>query len=292
MKNIFLLLRPQQWLKNVFVFLPLFFGGQLLNIELLLQCIVAFFAFSFAASAIYCLNDIYDIQLDKLHPTKCLRPLASGAISKSAAFAIMALCIAISITLIFLFSGAVRLSLIALVAFYICMNVAYCLGLKQIAIVDVIIISMGFVLRILAGGMAVGVPPSEWLVIMTFLLALFLAFAKRRDDVVIFQNTGVALRKHTARYNLDFLNQVMTIISTITIMAYIMYTLSPAVIERFGSKYLYVTAIFVLTGIIRYLQITIVDLKSGSPTKILIRDRFLHACILGWIISFLFIIYV
>lgn len=204
----------------------------------------------------------------------------------------MALCIAISITLIFLFSGAVRLSLIALVAFYICMNVAYCLGLKQIAIVDVIIISMGFVLRILAGGMAVGVPPSEWLVIMTFLLALFLAFAKRRDDVVIFQNTGVALRKHTARYNLDFLNQVMTIISTITIMAYIMYTLSPAVIERFGSKYLYVTAIFVLTGIIRYLQITIVDLKSGSPTKILIRDRFLHACILGWIISFLFIIYV
>lgn len=292
MKNILQILRPQQWLKNAFVFLPLFFGGQLLNLDLLLQCVVAFFAFSFAASAIYCLNDVYDVELDKLHPKKSLRPLAAGKISKIAVYVLMSVCIVFSMLLLFVFAGSVRFVLMALVGFYFCMNVAYCVGLKQIAIIDVLIISLGFVLRIFVGGVATGIELSEWIVIMTFLLALFLAFAKRRDDVVIYENTGVALRKHTVRYNLDFLNQVMTIISTITILAYIMYTLSPAVIERFGSKYVYVTAIFVLTGIIRYLQITIVDLKSGSPTKVLLRDRFLQACIVGWVASFLIIIYV
>lgn len=291
MKYIFQILRPQQWIKNTFVFLPLFFGGQLLNIDLLLQCVVVFFAFSFAASAIYCLNDVYDVELDKLHATKRLRPLAAGKISKTAVFVLMCVCIVLSMLVLLLFAGSVRFVLMALVGFYLCMNVAYCIRLKQIAIIDVLIISLGFVLRVLVGGEAIGLEPSEWIVIMTFLLALFLAFAKRRDDVVIYESTGVALRKHTVRYNLDFLNQVMTIISTIIILAYIMYTLSPAVIERFGSKYVYVTALFVLTGIIRYLQITIVDLKSGSPTKVLVRDRFLQACIAGWVLSFLIIIY-
>ncbi|MCL2327925.1 MAG: decaprenyl-phosphate phosphoribosyltransferase [Bacteroidetes bacterium] len=292
MKNILKILRPQQWLKNGFVFLPLFFGGQLLHFDLLLQCVVAFFAFSFAASAIYCLNDICDVEMDKLHPEKSKRPIASGAISKQMAHALMVACVAVSMLLLFIFSGLARFELMAIIGFYFCMNVAYCLRLKHIAIIDVLIIATGFVLRICVGGVATGIELSEWIIIMTFLLALFLAFAKRRDDVVLYESTGVAPRTHTNRYNLDFLNQVMTIISTITILAYIMYTLSPTVIERFGSKHVYVTAIFVLTGIIRYLQITIVDLKSGSPTKVLIRDRFLQACIMGWVASFLFIIYV
>jgi len=120
---------------------------------------------------------------------------------------------------------------------------------------------------------------------------LFLAFAKRRDDVVLYQNTGVSPRKNTNRYNLDFMNQVMTVVSTVTIIAYIMYTLSPDVIERFHSRNIYITAIFVLAGIIRYLQITIVDLKSGNPTTILLKDRFIQLCIAGWIVSFLIIIY-
>ena len=286
------ILRPHQWLKNIFVFLPLFFGGQLLNLDLLLQCFVAFFAFSFVASAIYCLNDIYDVEIDKLHPEKCKRPLASGAISKQMVYVLMAVCVAISLTLLFVCAGAARFELMGIICFYFCMNVAYCFKLKQIAILDVLIIAVGFVLRIWVGGIATGIELSEWIIIMTFLLALFLGFAKRRDDVVLYESTGVAPRVHTNRYNLDFLNQVMTIISTITIVAYIMYTLSPAVIERLGSRYVYVTAVFVLTGIIRYLQITIVDLKSGNPTKVLIRDRFLQACIVGWVASFLFIIYV
>jgi 4-hydroxybenzoate polyprenyltransferase len=292
MKPIFQILRPQQWLKNTFVFLPLFFDGQLLNVALLLQCVVAFFAFSFVASAVYCLNDICDIEADKLHPTKSKRPLASGSISKRMAYMLIAMCVAVALVLLFFGAGEARFTLIGLIGFYCVFNVAYCVRLKQVAIVDVLIIATGFVLRIVVGGVATGIMLSEWIIIMTFLLALFLAFAKRRDDVVLYESTGIAPRKHTNRYNLDFLNQVMTIISTTTIVAYIMYTLSPAVIERFGSRYVYITVVFVLAGIIRYLQITIVDLKSGSPTKVLIHDRFLHACIVGWIVSFLFIIYV
>ncbi|MDR2963301.1 MAG: decaprenyl-phosphate phosphoribosyltransferase [Bacteroidales bacterium] len=290
--NIIQILRPQQWLKNAFVFLPLFFSGQLLHVELLWQCIVAFFAFSFVASAIYCLNDICDVEMDKLHPEKSHRPIASGAVSKHMAYLLMIACVTISITLLFAFSGTAKFALMALIGFYFGMNVAYCLKIKHIAIVDVLVIAIGFVLRVVVGGVATGIELSEWIVIMTFLLALFLAFAKRRDDVVLYESTGVSLRANTARYNLDFLNQVMTIISTITIVAYIMYTLSPAVIARFGSKYVYGTAIFVLIGIIRYLQLTIVDSKSGNPTKVLIRDRFLQCCIAGWILSFLLIIYV
>ncbi len=291
-KGLLKILRPQQWLKNGFVFLPLFFSGQLLNVDLLLQGGGAFFAFSFVASAIYCLNDICDVEMDKLHPEKSKRPIASGAISKNMAYMLMSLCVVVAMSLCFFCAGTVYFELMAIVGFYFCLNIAYCLRLKQIAILDVLIIAIGFVLRVFVGGVATGIELSEWIVIMTFLLALFLAFAKRRDDVVLYESTGVAPRAHTNRYNLDFLNQVMTIISTITIVAYIMYTLSPAVIERFDSKYVYVTAVFVLTGIIRYLQITIVDLKSGNPTKVLVRDRFLQTCIVGWMVSFLFIIYV
>jgi len=181
--------------------------------------------------------------------------------------------------------------LMGLISFYYVMNIAYCVRLKQYAIIDVIIVSLGFVLRIWVGGVAAGISLSEWVIIMTFLLALFLAFAKRRDDVILYENTGVSQRKNTNRYSLDFMNQVITVIAATTIVSYIMYTLSREVVERFGSRYIYFTAIFVLMGIIRYLQITIVDSKSGSPTKVLLRDRFIQCCIVGWIGLFIVIIY-
>jgi 4-hydroxybenzoate polyprenyltransferase len=285
------LLRPEQWVKNLFVFLPLFFDGKLLNVSLLLQCIVAFFAFSFAASSIYCFNDIYDVEADRQHPEKCKRPIASGKISITTAYAVMAVCLAMSFVTLFLFGGTERFLLMGLIAVYYVMNIIYCIKLKHYAIVDVIVISIGFVLRILMGGTATGIWLSEWIVIMTFLLALFLAFAKRRDDVILYQNTGVSPRKNTNRYNLEFMNQVMTVVSTVTIIAYIMYTLSPGVMARFNCRHIYITAVFVLAGIIRYLQITIVDLNSGNPTIILMKDRFIQFCIAGWIVSFLIIIY-
>jgi len=275
----------------MFIFLPVFFGGQLLNISVLLSCTIAFIAFSLAASSIYCFNDILDIEIDKSHPTKCKRPIASGKISLRTAYVIMAVCLLMSLGILFFFGGNAYHTIIMLVLFYYIMNLAYCVKLKQYAIIDVVIISVGFVLRVFVGGVATGITCSEWIIIMTFLLALFLAFAKRRDDVVLYMNTGVTHRKNTDQYNLEFMNQVITVVATITIVAYIIYTTQPDVVERFNSKYVYLTTIFVLMGIIRYLQITIVNVKSGSPTKILLYDRFIQFCIVGWIGMFFIIIY-
>ena len=160
-----------------------------------------------------------------------------------------------------------------------------------IAIVDIFIIAAGYILRIFAGGMATGVFLSHWMVLMTFLLALFLAFAKRRDDVLMFEATKTKTRNSIARYNISFMNQVISMIASITMVCYIMYTVSPEIISRFDSSSLYVTSIFVLAGIIRYLQITMVDVKSGSPTKVLLEDRFIQASLVGWFITFVIIIY-
>lgn len=290
-KSIIKQLRPEQWFKNIFVFLPLFFSGQLLNINMLYVCIISFFAFSFAASSIYCFNDIVDVEADRKHPRKSKRPIASGAVSISAAYAMAAVCLLISLSLLFFFGGEAKYTLIGLILFYYVMNIAYCFYLKRIAIVDVMIIAIGFVIRVLVGGAATGIVLSEWIIIMTFLLALFLAFAKRRDDVVIYDSTGVAMRKNTSRYNVEFMNQILSIVAAVTIIAYIMYTVSPEVIARFNSRYVYLTSLFVLAGIIRYLQIVTVESNAGSPTRVLFRDRFIQFCILGWIVSFFIIIY-
>ena len=292
-KNIVLLLRPQQWVKNGFVFLPLFFNGQLFDADALLSTFMAFVAFCFAAAGIYCMNDIVDAEADRRHPKKCSRPIASGAISTALGWALAAICLATSFVSAF-FVGDSWTNVAIVIGMYFVMNIAYCLRLKQIAIVDVFIISIGFVLRIFVGGFATGIFISHWIVLMTFLLALFLALAKRRDDVAIYEQTGVLPRKNVAAYNLDFMNQAIGIVAAITMVCYIMYTVSPDVVARFegGGKYLYLTSIFVLAGIIRYLQITIVNLSSGSPTKVLIHNRFLQICLACWIVSFLIIIYI
>ncbi|MBS7411272.1 MAG: decaprenyl-phosphate phosphoribosyltransferase [Muribaculaceae bacterium] len=292
-KNIVLLLRPQQWVKNGFVFLPLFFNGQLFDADALLSTFMAFVAFCFAAAGIYCMNDIVDAEADRRHPKKCSRPIASGAISTALGWALAAICLATSFVSAFIV-GDSWTNVAIVIGIYFVMNIAYCLRLKQIAIVDVFIISIGFVLRIFVGGFATGIFISHWIVLMTFLLALFLALAKRRDDVAIYEQTGVLPRKNVAAYNLDFMNQAIGIVAAITMVCYIMYTVSPDVVARFegGGKYLYLTSIFVLAGIIRYLQITIVNLSSGSPTKVLIHNRFLQICLACWIVSFLIIIYI
>ncbi|GHV34999.1 decaprenyl-phosphate phosphoribosyltransferase [Bacteroidia bacterium] len=252
---------------------------------------LAFIAFSLAASSVYCFNDILDIETDKLHPEKCKRPVASGKISKKYAYILMLATFALSMLVILVLGFENKLLTAGLILAYYLLNIAYSLGLKHVAILDVMLVAFFFVIRVIVGGVATGIHLSEWIVLMTFLLALFLAFAKRRDDVVIFQHTGVTMRKNTGNYNLEFINQVLTLLAGITIIAYIIYCVSPEVTERFHCKYVYLTAIFVLAGIIRYLQIAIVDLKSGSPTKTLLKDRFIQICILGWMAAFTFIIY-
>jgi 4-hydroxybenzoate polyprenyltransferase len=285
------LIRPELWIKNSFIFFPLFFNGQILNLDLFLQCLFSFFSFSFIASSIYCFNDIYDLEADKNHPKKCIRPIASGNITIKAAYIMMIICIIISMLLLLTLNINNKINVLFLLLFYFVLNILYCIKLKQFAIVDVVIISIGFVLRVILGGITTEIWLSEWIIMMTFLMALFLAFAKRRDDVILYQHKGELPRKNTNRYNIEFMNQVMTILSTVTIITYIMYTLSPAVINRFNSRNIYLTTVFVLIGIIRYLQLTIVDLKSENPTTILLKDKFIQICIIGWITSFLVIIY-
>ena len=290
MKKTLLLIRPQQWIKNGFVLIPMFFGGRLLNADDVIASVVTFFAFSCAASAIYCFNDIVDVDADHRHPVKCHRPIASGAVSVPTAYALMAVLALLSALLLFFLPQRAG-ETAGIVAFYFLLNMAYCIWLKRHAIIDVCTVAFGFVLRILAGGMACDVAVSNWLVLMTFLLALFLSFAKRRDDVLRMNETGEPPRRNTIRYNLTFVNQAITVTGTVTLVCYIMYTVSPEVVSRFHAPYLYLTSIFVLVGLLRYMQLTVVDEVSGDPTKILLRDRFTQAIVVAWIMAFLLIIY-
>ncbi|EEX53961.1 prenyltransferase, UbiA family [Prevotella sp. oral taxon 472 str. F0295] len=290
MKKTLLLIRPQQWIKNGFVLIPMFFGGRLLNVDDAIASVVTFFAFSFVASAIYCFNDIIDVEADRRHPVKCHRPIASGAVSVPTAYALMVILTLLAALLLFFLPQRAG-ETAGIVAFYFLLNMAYCLWLKRHAIIDVCTVAFGFVLRILAGGMACEVAVSNWLVLMTFLLALFLSFAKRRDDVLRMNETGEPPRRNTIRYNLTFVNQAITVTGTVTLVCYIMYTVSPEVVSRFHAPYLYLTSIFVLVGLLRYMQLTVVDEVSGDPTKILLRDRFTQAIVVAWIMSFLLIIY-
>ncbi|WP_315513703.1 decaprenyl-phosphate phosphoribosyltransferase [Prevotella histicola] len=291
MKNLIRLIRPKQWIKNLIVLLPVFFGGALLHPSAIYAGLITTLSFSFAASSIYCLNDIIDIEDDKHHPIKCNRPLASGAISIPQGYTLMVLMLILSMASTFLLYDH-QLETAGVIAFYWLLNIGYCLKLKQYAIIDVCIVAFGFVLRVLAGGVSTSIHLSKWIVLMTFLLMLFLSFAKRRDDVVRMNETGHAPRQNTIRYNLTFINQAITITSSVTLVCYIMYTVSPETIQNFHTDYLYLTSVFVLVGLLRYIQIAVVDKKSGDPTKVILRDRFTQLIVLAFGLAFLFIIYV
>lgn len=293
-RQIITLIRPHQLVKNIFVFTPLFFDRHVTDWHYVWPCLVAFIAFCLAASGIYCFNDIHDADADRQHPVKCMRPVASGAVSKQTAYVTMSIVWILAIMLVAwacIYSGRIRIGLIGTLLVYVVMNIAYCIKLKQIALLDVFMIAIGFVLRVAAGGMATGIILSHWIVLTTFLLTLFLAVAKRRDDAAIYETTGVKARKNVECYNMDFLNQSIGVLGSITIVCYILYTVSDEVVERMGSHYLYVTSVFVLAGIMRYMQITLVDRKSGNPTKVLLQDHFIHVCIIGWISAFTIILY-
>lgn len=287
MKNVFALMRPHQYIKNTFIFLPLFFSGLASYIHLAANTFVAFIAFSLSASAVYILNDYQDIEEDRLHPKKKFRPLASGVIGKRQAIAIMLVLFTVGITLMGLTSLTAMLILLA----YIVTNIAYSFSLKHIAILDVCIIATGFVLRLFVGATVTDIHLSMWIVIMTFLLALFMALAKRRDDMLIFINTGKKMRKVINGYNLPFIDAAMSIMAGVVIVSYILYTTSTPIVQRLNSEYLYLTALFVVLGVMRYLQITFVEQDSGSPTKIVLNDRFLQLTIVAWLMSFVWILY-
>lgn len=284
-KSIIKLMRPHQYVKNGFILLPLFFALKIKDMDLLGRTLLVALGFSLIASAIYILNDLFDIEADRKHPTKKDRPLASGAVSKSSGLGLFIALLIGGSTLI----GLINFQALLIAGIYVFMNLLYSFGLKHIPILDINIIAIGFVLRLLIGSSVGGdvVPLSMWIVLITFLLALFLALAKRRDDVLLAVE-GKKVRKSIDGYNLEFINGAMMIMASVTIVFYISYTITEGV-ARFQTDKLYFTVFFVILGIMRYMQITFVEQKSGSPSKILLRDIFLQLTILGWLVSFVLI---
>ena len=287
MNDLIRLIRPRQYIKNLIIFLPLFFAGQFADLVLLGKTAIAFIAFSICASGVYIFNDIQDAEYDRKHPTKKNRPVASGAVSEKTAYILMAILFLASITILSILSVNAALYMVI----YIILNVAYSLHLKHIAILDVSIIGIGFVIRLFVGAAVTSTVLSMWIIIMIFLFALFIAFAKRRDDVLVYLETGHRMRKVVDGYNLAFIDSAMTILASIVVVSYLSYTTSTEIIVRLNNEYLYLTAFFVILGILRYLQITFVEKLSGDPVAIFLNDRFLMFTLLGWLLAFISILY-
>lgn len=285
MPAILRLLRPKQWIKNAFVAAPLFFTPDRVNIDNLLSIAAAVAAFCMVSSAVYCLNDLRDREADREHPVKRMRPIASGAVSSGVAFVMMGILLAGGVALAVWHAPVV----LPIIAAYFAINIAYTLYLKTIAILDVLIVAFGFVLRVQAGAMLIDVEPSAWILIVTGLLALFIALAKRRDDIV--RDMDAEHRKSLAGYSLQFLDgSLMAVLSTL-LVAYLIFTTDAAVMARLGSEKLYFTGPFVIAGVLRYLQLTIVFERSGSPTDLVFQDRGLLLSIIGWLSTFTYILY-
>jgi len=278
--QIFSLLRPHQWVKNFFIAAPMFFAF-MITLHNVLLVVAGIAIFSLCASAVYVFNDIYDVAEDRQHPEKRKRPIASGQISIKFAWLLAFVLFSVSITVAYFFN----INFFIILIVYVSINILYTVVLKHIAIVDITIIAIGFVLRLFAGASIINVQTSMWIVLVTFWLALFLALAKRRDEYLHYIN-GKKVRKNIDGYNLEMINAGMVLLATITVVAYIMYSVTPAVMERMGSDKLYLTSIFVIVGILRYMQLTFVYEKSGNPTDVLLTDRFLQMVIALWLLSF------
>lgn len=281
------LLRIHHWSKNLFVLVPAFFAGTILHKEVMILLIQGFLCFSFVASSIYILNDYRDRESDAQHPEKKNRPLAAGKVSIPLALSLMVILMVAGVVWAFMLDRVFAYC----VLFYLINNVLYSLGLKNIAILDTLIISTGFLVRALAGGWLIHVEISEWLVIMVFLLSFFLAMGKRRNDLILFQEGKAALRKSSKNYTVEFLNTMLAVLAGVIIVAYLMYTVSDDVVNRLGSRNIYITSLFVFAGLMRFLQITMVEKKSGSPTRIFLTDLFIQITVVGWVATFGVLIY-
>lgn len=274
------LVRPRQWVKNVFILAPLFFTPSALNAQNLAVVGLGFAVFCLFASTVYVINDYFDREADREHPEKRTRPIASGEVSPAGAWALAAALAAVGAVL----SLAAMPAKFAMMAFaYLILNILYSMWLKHVSLLDVMVIAIGFVLRVDAGAAAIGVEPTVWITTCTGLLALFLALAKRRDDLV--RALGGSHRKSLAGYNLPFIDASLSMVLGALLVSYIIYTTTNT------TANLYLTAPFVALGVLRYLQITLVEQRSGSPTDLALRDRFLIGTMLGWLATFAYLIY-
>ena len=280
-------MRLQQWIKNLFLFAALVFSGNLFFAHNVVLVVEGFFLFSLVSSGVYLFNDISDLENDKLHPIKSQRPLPSGKLRVGPALAGSILLAATGLLGGYLIRPQFSLVLI----FYLLINVLYSLKLKEIVILDVMTISAGFVLRVVAGAVLINVPTSEWLIICTLLLSLFLGFSKRRNELTVLESEADTHRSVLAQYSPYFLDQMIGIVTASTVMSYALYTISDETVRKFGTNRLFYTVPFVLYGIFRYLYLVHKKEAGGNPTRLALTDAPLLINISLWILTATIIIY-
>lgn len=277
--EIFKSLRPQQWIKNFFIFAPVIFSRNLLNPSMVLKTAAAFAAFCLIASAHYIFNDIRDLEEDRLHPVKSKRPLASGRLKTGPA---VLSCVVIAV-LGLAVAATVNGSVLIISAVYLVLQVLYSLRLKHVVILDVFVVAAGFVIRVVAGGLAIEVTISSWLLICTMLLALFLAMGKRRHEIVLLEGDAANHRPILKEYNTALLDQMISVVTASTLVAYCLYTISEETVAKFGTRKLIYTVPFVLYGIFRYLYLIYLKAEGGSPESLIIKDKPLLLDLFLWI---------
>jgi 4-hydroxybenzoate polyprenyltransferase len=273
------LLRPHQWVKSGFVFVGLLFGHAWQNKLLVQNVFLAAVAFALAASAIYVFNDLADREKDREHPEKCHRPIAAGLVNITLALQLAGACLLSALML----AQAVTTSVLVIIVAYVLLNIGYSTGIKHVVLLDVFIISSGFMLRILAGTLGVGIAPSHWLLLCGLMLTLFLGFAKRRAELNALQGKAGRHRRVLDDYDPLLLDQLIGICAASTIVSYSLYTVSTETLVLHGTTDLIYSVPFVVYGIFRYLFLLHRRGGGGDPAAVLLRDVHLHAAFVGWL---------
>ncbi len=288
LKHLIISLRPYQWVKNLLVFAPLVFSISFLKLEAIISSLLAFASFCLISGSIYLLNDVKDRKLDRLHPLKNKRPIASGKISSK---------VAIIASLILFFCGSllslyINIGTFSLILIYVILNVCYSLGLKYIIILDIIIVALGFLIRALTGALAINVSASPWLLTCTFMLALLVVIGKRRSELNLLKNMASDHRKTLEDYNLILLDGLLFICAGAGIITYTLYTMAVETISRFETQWLIGTTPIVIYSIFRYLYLIYAKDEEGDPTRLILRDKPMLISGLLWMISIPVIIYI
>jgi 4-hydroxybenzoate polyprenyltransferase len=280
-------LRPKQWIKNLIVFAGILFAQKIFDPAMFLKTIEAFVIFCAASSSVYLINDLRDQEQDRLHPKKKHRPIASGAVAPSLAWVTLVILLPAILILSFWLNYVFGL----IVLLYLIMMFGYTYRLKEIAVLDAFIISGGFVLRGVAGVEIVGIYISPWFLICASLLALFIVFCKRRHEVLVLKDNAEAHRKILSEYNAPFLDQLIGIISSATIVTYILYTLAPETVAKFHTRGLLLTAPFVVFGLFRFLWFVYRKNDGGSAEDIIIKDPIMVMTMVGWLAAAILVLY-
>ncbi len=280
-------LRPRQWPKNLFVFAALFFSRNVFEVGLLLRVTAVFVVFCLLSGVGYVINDVLDRKKDAVHPIKSKRPIASGELRATAAAAASAVLAPLLLVLSYLIDPSFFFIALA----YLALQILYTLRLKHIVILDIIVIALGFILRVEAGAVVINVATSLWLLVCTFLLALFLALAKRRHEIVALEGIADTHRYVLSEYSAYLLDQMIAVVTASTLLAYILYTISEETVTKFGTSHLIVTVPFVVYGIFRYLYLVHRKQEGGSPESVFFTDKPFLANMVLWGITVGVILY-